>query len=93
MFVASTIGGFSSSSVVVALVVVLVITIPGTFSAVDVIWTASVAAVAVSGVLSKVILLPGSDTVSARFFICREVASVSTSFPFYRRIEFLVVKF
>ena len=71
MFVASTIGGFSSSSVVVALVVVLVITIPGTFSAVDVIWTASVAAVVVFVVMSKVKFLPGGGTVSAMFFIFR----------------------
>ena len=64
MVVSSTVGGFNGASVEVALVV-LVITIPGTFFIVVVIWTAAVPSVVVSGVLLKVMLLRGGSTVSA----------------------------
>ena len=63
-----TIGHFSGASVVVSLVVVPVITFPGTYSVVLVIWTADAAAVLVSGVLLKVVLLLGGSDVSACIF-------------------------
>ena len=68
MVVTRTIRGFSGANVAVALVVVPVITVPGTCSVVIVILTGDVAAVVVSGVVLKVVLLPGGDTVSVWTF-------------------------
>ena len=62
VFATRTIGVFSGTSVVLALVVVPVITVPGTCSVVFVIFTADVAGITVSGVLLKVVLLLGGGT-------------------------------
>ena len=69
MVVTRTVGGFSSSNVSVALVV-LVVTVSGTCSVVVVIWTASAV---VSEVLLKVTLLPGGGTVCVIVF-CLQVS-------------------
>ena len=70
MVAARTVGGFSGASVSVALVVEPVIDVPGTCSVVVVvIWTSSVAAVSVSEVLLRVVLLPGGGAVPTRTFL------------------------
>ena len=56
---------------------VLVICVTGAYSTVVVTRNAAAAAVLVYGMVLKVTLLPGGDTVSMRFFICRQVAGVS----------------
>ena len=72
---------------------VLAITVSSTCSAVVAIWTTAVAYVVVSGVLLKVMLLLGDSTMSARFlFIYREFTGASASFPFFRGMEFWVIK-
>ena len=69
MVVTRTIRGFSGASVSVGLSVVLFITIPGTYSIVVVSWTASLAAVAVSGMLLKMVLLIGGSALSVLIFL------------------------
>ena len=51
MVVERTIGGFSGETIVVALVVAIIITIPGTYYFAVMIWTAHVASIPVSRVL------------------------------------------
>ena len=70
------IGGFSGSSVIVALLVAPLITIPFTLYDVVVIWTAGVTAIEFSGVLLKVMFLPGVGTVSARYLLFIRKSSV-----------------
>ena len=69
MVVARNIGGVSSASVVVALVVAPVIPVTRTYVVVVLIWTVIVAAVEVSGVLLKVMLLPGVGIVYVWSFL------------------------
>ena len=77
------IGGFSGASVIVELVMAHSSTIPGTYSIIVVIWTTAVETVAVSEVLLKVVA-----KFLCVFFIFRELAGVSASFPFCRGMEF-----
>ena len=67
MVVTRNSGVFGGASTVVALVVVPFIIFPGTFSVV-VIWTVDVEAIAVPGVLLKVVLLLGGVTIPVRNF-------------------------
>ena len=67
MAVTRNVGGFSGAIIAVSLVV-LVVTIPRTYSVVVVIWTSAVVAVVVSGVLLKVMLIPGGGTVPVWIF-------------------------
>ena len=82
-------GGFSGASVVVALEVVNVITVPGTCSVVVVICTAAVEAVAVSGALLKVVLLSGDSDVPMRTFLfLRESLVLSLRFLFLEMLNY-----
>ena len=93
MVATRTIGSFSGASVAVAILVVLSITVPGTYSIVVVIWTVSAADVAVSRVILKVLFLLGGSTVSVWIFLFMGRSLVLALHLFFcRSMKFLIVR-